>query len=107
VPVWTWISLGVFVVSVSAGTVAVVFSIVRFGRASRSLARTIEPLTARLEASSEALSQHSGELADDQALLRARVDGLRASWAQLQLLVGAIQELRLGLRIARLLRLFV
>ena len=102
-PVWVWVSLGVFVVALAGATGAAVVRVVGLLRALHRFGHGLEALAKELEASQEGLRQASARLADEQARARTSVTRLRASLARLRVLLDSLQEVRLGIAIARLL----
>ena len=71
---------------------------------SRSLQAKLEPLNRRLTAATEELDRKNRNFAAGQEYARLSIERLRGSVAQLQVLVAALEEIRLALRILRLVR---
>lgn len=103
-PWWTWAGLGVFVVAIGAAGAVVLVQLVTLGRTSRSLQAQLEPLTRRLTAATEELDRRNARLAAGQGHATLSIGRLRGSVAQLQVLVAALEEIQLALRLLRLVR---
>jgi hypothetical protein len=103
-PWWVWIALGVFGASMlAAGAVALARTLLFF-QGMRSFSRSVEPLAARLAASAETLDKRNATLAIGQEHARQSLQQLRGSILQLRVLVAALEEIRLVLRLLRFVR---
>ena len=103
-PSWTWAGLAVFVAALGVAGAAALWRMVALARASRSLQTKLEPLSARLTETAEELDRKNLRFAAGQEQAKLSIGRLRGSVAQLQVLVAALEEIRLALRLLRLVR---
>ena len=103
-PWWTWAGLAVFVLALGAAGAVVLLRLLALGRTSRSMQSKLEPLNRRLTEATEELDRKNLRFAAGQERATLSIGRLRGSVAQLQVLVAALEEIRLALRILRLVR---
>lgn len=103
-PWWTWAGLAVFVLALGVAGLAALLQLLALARTSRSLQGKLEPLGRRLAAATEELDRRNRRFAAGQEHAQLSIGRLRGSVAQLQVLVAALEEVRLALRILRLVR---
>jgi hypothetical protein len=103
-PWWFWIALGVFGVSIAAASCVALARTFRFFRAVRSFSRAVEPLAGQLTASADELDRRNVAFAAGQERARQSIDRLRSSILQVRVLVAALDEILLALRLLRFIR---
>ncbi len=87
----------------AASAVALV-SVMRLARTSRSLQSKLEPLSARLTSSADELNRKNALLTAGQEQAKRSIERLRGSILQLQVLVAALEEIRIALKVIRIVR---
>jgi len=103
-PWWTWAGLAVFVLALGAAGAVVLLRLLALARTSRSLQGKLEPLSRHLIEATEELDRKNVQFAAGQEHAKLSIGRLRGSVAQLQILVAALEEAQLALRILRLAR---
>ena len=103
-PWWTWVGIGVFAAAVVFGSTIVLLRIAVLSKTSGSLQRKLEVLGGRLAASTDDLERRGTSFGAGQDRVKHSVGQLRGSIARLQVLVAALEEIRLALRLVRAVR---
>ena len=103
-PWWTWVGIGVFAAAVVFGSTIVLLRIAVLSKTSGSLQRKLEVLGGRLAASTDDLERRGTSFGVGQDRVKDSVGQLRGSIARLQVLVAALEEIRLALRLVRAVR---
>jgi len=102
VPAYTWISLAVFVTALVAGAIWVAVNARRAWRRGRPALRRMTAASASLSGRSTELERRLTALEPKTAQLQRDVARLSRSAARARVLLGAVQEARTALRLARL-----
>jgi hypothetical protein len=103
-PWWTWAGLAVFVAALAVAGAVALLRLFGLFRTSHSLQTKLEPLSVRLTEATEALDRNNLRFAAGQEHVKLSIGRLRGSVAQLQVLVAALEEIRLALRLLRAVR---
>ena len=104
VPWWAIVCVGIFGALLLGGGALLAMSLIDVTRVSGRLQRTVDPMIRDLEVLSAELQEKSERTTDGVERLQASQTRVRASIERLQILSAALDEVRTGLRILRLVR---
>ena len=100
-PLYVWISLGVFVVCLSAGTIWTTVNAVRAWRRGRPAFERMSVASARLSEESLRVQRRLETIEPKTARLQHDVARLSRSVARARILLGSVKEVRTAYRVAR------
>jgi hypothetical protein len=104
VPWWILIPAAIFAVLVIGGTLLMVRSLLALSQAGNRFQAALEPVTVRLQASTEELDRRSSAMEAGTQVLNERKQRIQGSIETLRILNDSLEEVRTGLRLVRLLR---